>query len=444
MSLVEMSMSNITMYISEELMRNMVNTAQEVAISAVKECGSRYNFSTEEAIRELGLNNIKVVRNKKPEVRVKISKEVKAKAAFPLPYNGEFNDACCNGLRQNNGLYTQCQVARKGEKHYCKSCQALADKSEDGVPEYGCIQQRLATGIFEYVDPKGRKPISYTKIMKKYKISEEQVLEEAGKLGIIIDKNHFATAEESKRGRPSSLKEKAPKAEGKKGRPKKSKKVLQIEGEEEDLFASLIASANNDDVSVISEKSSSDKSEDKEEKAKKLAAEKAEKAEKFAAEKAEKKKAEELAKKEKADKLAAEKAEKAAKLAAEKAEKAAKLAADKLEKEAKLAAEKAEKEAKKKAEEEAKKEKALKKEKPIEKKPEASKEEDDEPDVVKKIEFEGKKYLKSKKTGIIYDYNEYTKNGEQVVVGQWNESKNKIDFAAKTDEESEDEYEEDD
>jgi hypothetical protein len=437
-------MSNITMYISEELMRNMVNTAQEVAISAVKECGSRYNFSAEEAIRELGLNNIKVVRNKKPEVRVKISKEVKAKAAFPLPYNGEFNDACCNGLRQNNGLYTQCQVARKGEKHYCKSCQALADKSEDGVPEYGCIQQRLATGIFEYVDPKGRKPISYTKIMKKYKISEEQVLEEAGKLGIIIDKNHFATAEESKRGRPSSLKEKAPKAEGKKGRPKKSKKVLQIEGEEEDLFASLIASANNDDVSVISEKSSSDKSEDKEEKAKKLAAEKAEKAEKFAAEKAEKKKAEELAKKEKADKLAAEKAEKAAKLAAEKEEKAAKLAADKLEKEAKLAAEKAEKEAKKKAEEEAKKEKALKKEKPIEKKPEASKEEDDEPDVVKKIEFEGKKYLKSKKTGIIYDYNEYTKNGEQVVVGQWNESKNKIDFAAKTDEESEDEYEEDD
>jgi hypothetical protein len=448
-------MSNITMYVSEELMRNMVNTAQEVAISAVKECSSRYNFSAEEAIRELGLNNIKVVRNKKPEVRVKIAKEVKAKAAFPLPYNGEFNDACCNGLRQNNGLYTQCQVARKGEKPYCKSCQALAEKSEDGVPEYGCIQQRLATGIFEYVDPKGRKPISYTKIMKKYKISEEQVLEEAGKLGIIIDKNHFATAEESKRGRPSSLKEKAPKAEGKKGRPKKSKKVLQIEGEEEDLFASLIASANNDDVSVISEKSSSDKSEDKEEKAKKLAAEKAEKAEKFAAEKAEKKKAEELAKKEKADKLAAEKAEKAAKLAAEKEEKAAKLAAekeekaaklaaDKLEKEAKLAAEKAEKEAKKKAEEEAKKEKALKKEKPIEKKPEASKEEDDEPDVVKKIEFEGKKYLKSKKTGIIYDYIEYTKNGEQVVVGQWNESKNKIDFAAKTDEESEDEYEEDD
>jgi len=66
-------------------------------------------------------------------------------------------------------------------------------------------------------------------------------------------------------------------------------------------------------------------------------------------------------------------------------------------------------------------------------------EEDEEPDVVKKIEFEGKKYLKSKKTGIIYDYNEYTKNGEQVVVGKWNEASNKIEFTEE--EEAEEDYE---
>jgi hypothetical protein len=64
---------------------------------------------------------------------------------------------------------------------------------------------------------------------------------------------------------------------------------------------------------------------------------------------------------------------------------------------------------------------------------------EEEPDVVKKIEFEGKKYLKSKKSGIIYDYNEYVKNGEQVMVGKWNESKNKIDFN-NSGEESEEEY----
>ena len=65
-------------------------------------------------------------------------------------------------------------------------------------------------------------------------------------------------------------------------------------------------------------------------------------------------------------------------------------------------------------------------------------------DVVKKIEFEGKKYLKSKKTGIVYDYDEYVKSGDQVVVGKWNEATNKLDFeTAKSDgEESEDEYDE--
>ena len=73
-------------------------------------------------------------------------------------------------------------------------------------------------------------------------------------------------------------------------------------------------------------------------------------------------------------------------------------------------------------------------------------EDDEEPDVVKKIEVDGKKYLKSKKTGIIYDYNEYVKNSEQVVVGKWNETKNKVDFTkvAESDEESEDEIEDDD
>ena len=70
------------------------------------------------------------------------------------------------------------------------------------TPEYGTIQDRQAVGIFEYVDPKGRKPIAYTKVMKKYKITEEQVLEEAGKLNIVVNREHFAEVENAKRGRP--------------------------------------------------------------------------------------------------------------------------------------------------------------------------------------------------------------------------------------------------
>jgi len=48
--------------------------------------------------------------------------------------------------------------------------------------------------------------------------------------------------------------------------------------------------------------------------------------------------------------------------------------------------------------------------------------------------------LKSKKTGIVYDYKKYVSEGEQIKVGKWNETTNKIDFD--DDEESEEEYDE--
>ena len=448
---------NMGMYINEQLLNNMSKVSQELAIKVVRECGEKYGFDSETAIRELGLESIVsiVVSRKKSS---KSSKELKSKvvvskekARFALPFNGECDDSCCQALRQNNGLYTQCQMVRKGENVYCKSCSQLASKSVDGVPEYGTIMQRMSVGIFEYIDPKGRKPVSYTKVMKKYKLTEEQVLAEAGRLNITINPGHLVTgSEEPKRGRPASPKEpKEPK--GSKGRPKKAKKVLEIEGDEEDLFASLVADATQEeeieveeevevvkvDTKALEKKQKEEQRlKEKAEKEAKLAAEKADKEAKLAAEKAEKEAklaAKELEKKQKEEQRLKEKAEKEAKLAAEKAEKEAKLAADKAEKEAKLAAEKEAKLAEKK---DVKKKKA-----PESPKKAAVEAEEDEPDVVKKIEFEGKKYLKSKKTGIIYDYTEYVKNGDQLVVGKWNDSKNKIDFT-ETSEESEEEYEE--
>lgn len=419
-------------YVNEQLNRLMVNAAQDLAQRSIKACAEHYNFDAEEAVRLLGLVNVKLARARPVEGKPKKVKVVVAKAAFPMPYNGEFNDACCFALRQNSGLYTQCQAVRKNGD-FCKQCQVLADKTE-GIPEYGTIQMRQAVGIFEYTDPKGRKPVAYTKVMKKYKIDQEKVLEEAGKFNVQINAEHFVVAEvDSKRGRPKA--EKAPKEpKGSKGRPKKAKKVLQIEGDDDDLFASLVADANNNsgDEAVIAPKAKSEpKKKGKSE---------------------EEKEAERLQKE-------TEKAEKEAKRLQEKAEKEAKLALEKLEKEqkkqleeearlAKKALEESEKAAKKLALETAKKEKEekLAAEKAAKanksKKPAAAAKEpevEEEPDVVKKIEFEGKKYLKSKKSGIIYDYQEYVKNGEQVMVGKWNESKNKIDFN-NSGEESEEEY----
>ena len=447
------------MYISAALNKSLLKALEEVAQKVVEVCASKYEFSAEEAMRVLDLDSLKVLASKKEKKLV--VKDKLSKPSFPLPWSGLCNDSWCQALRQNNGLYTQCQSSVKSGSSFCKGC----SPKEGSVPEYGTIQQRMEAGPMEYIDPKGRKPTSYTKVMKKYKLTEEQVTEEALKFGITVNPIHFSVPEDSKRGRPKG--EPKEKKEGKKGRPKKSKKVIQIEGDGEDLFASLVASANAESESEVEQdeeivvkpapkanKASVDKEAQKAEKEAKLSAQKAEKEAKLEAEKAEKeakkaalqaekeakKAADEAKKAEIVAKKAAEKAEKEAKLAAEKAEKEAKLAAEKAEKEAKLAAQKAEKEAKLAAEKEAKKEENKPK-KSKAKKPAAAVEveADEEPDIVKKIEFEGKKYLKSKKTGIIYDYNEYVNNSEQVVVGKWNESKNEVEFS--NSEESEDEYE---
>ena len=432
---MSMSMSEceclLSMSVSEQLSRQLVNTAQDLAIRSVRICGSKYNFDAEEAIRFLGLGVVKLER--KVPLKEKPAKgPVPPKAAFPLPYNGVANDdTYCCALRQNNGLYTQCSFFRKKDCQFCKSCFNQMQKVGAEVPEYGTIEMRQAVGIMEYVDPKGRKPVHYTKIMKKLKISQEKAQEEADKLNITLNPIHFEITEsESKSGRPSNG-VKIPKDKGQKGRPKKSKKVLQVLGDDEDdsdLFAELVAQANEESEEVVIKPKKAGKT-DEEKEAERQAKEQ-EKAEKEA------KRLQEKAEKE--AKLAEEKAEKEAKLAAEKAEKEAKRLQEKAEKEAKLAEKEAEK-AKREAEKEAKK-KEKESKAPTNKKSKEP-EEDEEPDVVKKIEFEGKKYLKSKKTGIIYDYTEYVKNQEQVIVGKWNESTNKIDFE-KADEDSDEEEEE--
>jgi len=415
---------NMNCMIRESCVSGMSDMARDLAKRAVSECAKMYGFSAEEAVRNLCLDSVSVsvsasLSDKRVRVSNKVDKKKVVRSAFPLPYNGELDVNCCNGLRLCEGLYTQCRVQKKGEKEFCKVCEEQAEKN-NGVPNYGSIKERKACydANEEFKDPNGKLPVAYCQIMKKYKVSEEQVLEEAGKQGITVNASHFAiVSSESKRGRPKSKKEvKEPK--GAKGRPKKTKKVLEIDSGEDDLFASLLASANDDNESQEESKDDdvlsniSSEASEKEAKAKKDAEEK-------------EAKALEKAKKE------AEKEAKALEKAKKEAEKQAK-ALEKAKKEAEKQA-KAEEKAKKEAEKEAKAE-----EKAKEKEAKAKKEsENEEADIVKKFEFEGKKYLKSKKTGIIY-------NMEQDVIGKWNDVTNKIDFNEEEDEEEEEEYEEDD
>ena len=425
-------------------MQNVNREVMKMLKSAVVVLSSKYNFDSEEGYRMIceceGLSSSSGVKRSSKKVS---TKEKIVKSLFALPYNGELNGECCFGLRQNSGLYTQCPSIRPEDGAYCGSCNKQATKNEHGLPDYGSIQTRLSkyNKDEEFVDPSGKKPVAYTKIMKKLKLTEEQVREEAAKHNMTLDPRHFVEVEK-KSGRPASKEPKEAKELKAKGRPKKSKKVLELAGEEEDLFASLVMSSLvpsktiDEDIieeTVTSESEGDDNSSLGDVDVVVEAKPKSSKASK-ASSSASPEEKEALANLKK-EALAFKKAELAEqkKLAAE--QKKAELAEQKKVEKLALAEQK-----KSVTEKKAPEKKVLAKQK------KTKVDDDDRPspafvdppeeaDVVKKIMFEGKKYLKSKNTGIIY-------NMEQDVIGKWNEEKNRIDFNVE-DEESEEEYDED-
>ena len=340
---IEISEFNASIEVTELLMKTLENAAKGLASRCIAAAASRHGFNAEEEIRALGLENLALIRKqmakksgekkeKKPRERVPKEK----KSVFPMPFISELVDiAGCQGLAYNRGLFTQCVKKCMENGNYCKGCQAEADKNASGCPDCGTVEQRLASGLYEFKDPKGRSPVSYVKVLEKMKLTTDEALTQSGTLNITIPNEHFVLALPSEKSKKS------------KGRPKKTGAV---EADNvTDLFAKLSAEG---DEEVIEEgedkpiKSKKAKLTDEEKAAKKAALEeeraqkKAEREAKLAAEKAEK---EALRKAEAEQK----KAEREAKIAAEKAEREAKRAQEKAERDAKKAAEKAAKEAEK-------------------------------------------------------------------------------------------------
>ncbi|NBW53344.1 MAG: hypothetical protein EBR39_05410 [Betaproteobacteria bacterium] len=425
-----MSNFNAEIFVSAQMEKQLLNMHMDFGMKLISECAKLYGFDADEAVRALNIVSLKMDKKPVAKKSPSVKKVKQAKASFPIPFNGKAIEGCCGGLRFNRGLYTQCQGKPASESEFCKGCQAQADKNGNGKPDCGTIGDRMMAGLYEFQDPKGKSPIAFTALLKKLKLSEEAVKEEAGKLNIEIDDEHFEyIAIEKKKGRKSTKTDVPKKEKKEKGRPKKSKKILELEGESSDLFASLVAQANASSESEPNSESEHDDSDELviELKKNKNESQKAKKEEERQAKLAEKE----------AKRLAAE-AEKEAKRLAAEAEKEAKRKAAEEKKEeerkAKEAAKLAEKEAKRKAAEEKKEEERKAKEaakladkkvsspkKETAKEKKEEKKDDGEPDVVKRFEFDGKKYLKSKKTGIIY-------NLDQDVIGKWNEETQKIEF----------------
>ena len=368
--------------------------------------GPKYGFSVEEAKRELG-----VVEDMK---------------CIPLPFSGVCDENKCIGVKQNHGLYTQCDMCCDSGSLFCKK---HLKESEKG--EIDTMRDRMKCDIFSYKTLSGKSPIKYIKLMKKLNISEEEVREEAKRKNVNIDDRHFAEDVSAKKGRPKVVKE-VKVAKQSKGRPRKEKKVVEVE-ELTDIFASMMVNALSDsEVSSEMEVESESESLVEPEEA---VVEEIVKVSTPKSKKESKKKVNVDASEKEAKKAALE-AEKEAKKKALEAEKEAKKKALEAEKEAKKAALEAEKEAKKKAKEaekEAKKTTSKKSEKSSKTKvevvsvsvsvslPAPLEEEEEVEDHVVKIVVDGTTYLKSTTTGIMY-------NMEQEEIGKWNQITKSIDM----------------
>ena len=356
-------MTTFEVSVTSAMEKAMTTACRDVSIALVGELATQHGFDADAAISSLGLDRFVTKRAPKGQGKAKEPKEKVRKPTMPLPYCGVANKCNCRALRLNHGLHTQCtQKVTKGMR-YCKTCQKGADRSATGKPTYGTIEDRMAVGILEYVDPKGKRTIPYANVMEKLNISRADAETEVAKFSELvgastIPEEHF-TKRESKRGRPKKETTEADDAKPVKksrGRPSKSKKL--VSGADGDLTAALqtlAAAADSDAESVGSEASSTSSrgrprlsEEEKQRRAEEKAAAKVAREEAAALKRQEKEAAAKLAKEEREAAKAAKDAEKAAAKEAKDAEKAAAKAAKeaaKAEKEAAAAQKKAEAEA---------------------------------------------------------------------------------------------------
>ena len=225
--------------IRSELFLGFENHLNEMIKKSVRLCGERYGFDGNKACEELDLCGIHLtMKDSIKKVNVNKLKSSTSSVRIPLPFVSDGVDASlCQGLQYNRGLYTQCSKVRMDSGDYCVGCQKLSDDSSTSIPPNGNVSQRLNVGLYEYKDNKGRRPVAYKKVLSDMNISESEALKFAGDLDISEHLQYDIPCPEVK----------------KRGRPKKSKTVIESTSEGGDMFANLIETESSSDNVVIND-----------------------------------------------------------------------------------------------------------------------------------------------------------------------------------------------
>ena len=242
---------NASITVTELLTKTLENAAKELAARCIRECASKYGFVADDEIRDLGLENLNLIKKKmtkksgSKKAAIAVQKKEK-KSVFPMPFErSSVVETNCQGLSFNRGLFTQCSKEKMENSSFCKGCQTEADKNSSGCPDCGTVACRLATDLYSFKDPKGRSPVSYVKLLEKLKLSVEDALTEAGNKNIELSNDHFTVVEKSS-----------------KGRPKKSAKPVESSDNAGDLFAKLTAEHEEEDMFEMDDLDKDDSSKD--------------------------------------------------------------------------------------------------------------------------------------------------------------------------------------
>ena len=187
----------------------------EVCKRAIEKCSRIYGFDSSEAIEKLDLDSLCVVSKRVKDKNVKKNDVVGP--SFHLPFCGVKIEGRCEGIRSNWTLLTQCMnVPSNGI--LCKSCEKEGEKNASGEPNLGLITKRIEMGD-DFVDPKGRTPTHYSKYMEKHSLTEEAVIAEASKYGIVVDHSYLMTPTAHKNTK---------KNDSKVGRPQKERIPIEV------------------------------------------------------------------------------------------------------------------------------------------------------------------------------------------------------------------------
>ena len=202
------SINNSNVSISDIVNAKIIELLLECCRKTVLECSQLYGFSSEEALNKMGLYNNLYVNDSKSdsdvssvksevegEVEAEVEAEVSKNVTIPLPFNGTCDDTKCQGLKQNHGLYTQCTSKKQKEKEFCKTCEKQTEKNT----LLGTMKERMAVGIMEFKDKKGKSPTSYMTVLNKLKITKEEAEKEAGNKKVSINSIHWVEEEKKKK-----------------------------------------------------------------------------------------------------------------------------------------------------------------------------------------------------------------------------------------------------